>query len=191
MANDRPWRRFYPSQAKALDDQGFGLIKSADELIRESADAFGDKPAVTTALPNGWSASLSYREVDQYSQAFANYLRSIGLKSGEVVGLQSLNCAGFAIAILGILRANLAVTNINPLYTPYEMRHQLRDSGAKALVYMDLLGKTVEDAVTDQPDLHLVSMSLSDFFAPVRRTVLDVSLKRLAKKVPQTALNPV
>ena len=185
MSGARPWLKHYPPKASELNSAGLPARESADELVRRAATTFRDRAAVSTALPNGWTASLTYEDLEQKSAAFARFLREdLDLKSGDVVALQSLNCASFAVAILGILRAGLIVTNVNPLYTPYEMRHQLHDSGAKAIVFMDVLGETVEKALDGQTDVKLVSMSLSDFFESSKRSELLNSMKLADSKTP-------
>ncbi|MDB5871932.1 MAG: fadD2 [Ramlibacter sp.] len=133
---------------------------------------YGERAAFTFILPQGAHTSLSYRQVDALSSAFASWLiGGFGLSEGDVVAIQLPNCLHYPVAVLGAWKAGMIVTNVNPLYTEHEVRHQLVDSGAKALVACDLFLPRVE-AMIPELGVQLMVVSLWDFFnAPVAAAI--------------------
>jgi long-chain acyl-CoA synthetase len=148
----RPWFEHYPSDVPhEISDFGFTNLP---DLFKASSTEYAKQKAFTQVMPNGMNGSLTYRQVDQHSDSFARYLREeLGLKPGDRVAVQMPNCLSYPIVALGIFKAGLVLVNTNPLYTASEMIHQFRDSGAKALVIIDMfadrlpevLGKTNVD----------------------------------------------
>ncbi|MEM8985204.1 MAG: AMP-binding protein [Pseudomonadota bacterium] len=158
---------------------------TVDALVRDCAGKYGDAPFATTALPTGASVTLSYDEIERQSAAFAKYLRTgIGLAKGDVVGVQAPNCVSYVVGMLGVLRAGLVLSNINPLYTPHETQRQLKDCGAKALIVIDLFGDKVADSIKDTKVSTVISVSLLDFFPPARAMILGFVMKRVKRMVP-------
>lgn len=167
MSSTKLWEKSYPPELHnyELDEQ---LLSGnvADFAIRGALE-YGNKPAFSIALPTGMSATISYRELDKLSDAFAYYLANeLGLKEGEVVAIQLPNSLHYPIAVMGAWKAGLIVTNVNPLYTPHELEHQLTDSRAKVLVGCDLFLATAEPVVK-KLGLQLVVTSLGDFFPAI------------------------
>lgn len=160
----KPWHKFYSDEALNFDPENMDSQTLA-ALCDNAAQTHGDNPALSTILPNGAEATVSYRELRDHADAFAAYLREVvGLKAGETVALMSPNCIGFCVASLGIAKAGCVSTNVNPLYTWHELEHQLTDSNAQVLAIIDLFGDKV-DKVMDQTNIrHVVTLSLMDFF---------------------------
>ena len=179
-----PWEKFYTDEAKALDADALAH-KTLVERINEAGRQYATRPAATTILPNGASATLTYEAYLERSRDFAAYLRErAGLKRGETVALMTPNCIDFTIATSGALLAGAVCTNINPLYTAPELEHQLNDSQAKVLVIIDLFGDKV-DAVISNTSVHtVVTLSLVDFFPAMKRMLIGFVLKRVKKAIP-------
>jgi long-chain acyl-CoA synthetase len=182
--SERPWEKLYSEKAKAFDADNLEYTLLA-ELPRATAAKFGNRMALTTVLPNGASATIDYNEVERASSALAAYLREVcGLAAGDVVAVQSPNCADYAIAVFGALKAGCIATNVNPLYTEPEMEFQLTDSGAKALIVIDLFGDKVDKVLARTSVRHVVRMSLLDYFPGLKKAVLGFVLKRIKKMIP-------
>ncbi len=180
----RAWEKYYSDEAKAFDLSGMTSNRLPD-LLKESVAKNGPKPAVTTILPTGSETTISYAELGAYADQFAVYLRKVlNLNSGDTVALMTPNCIGFAAASMGVLRAGCVLTNVNPLYTEPEMAHQLSDSGAKVLVIIDLFGAKVDAVVGDSPVEHVVTLSIVDFFSPLKKMLLGAVLKYVRKVIP-------
>ncbi len=151
----------------------------------EAAEEYADQIAFTTVMPNGMYGSLRYREVDEMSDAFAYYLREVlGLESGDRVALQMPNCLSYPVCMLGILKAGCVVVNTNPLYTPEEMRHQFSDSGAKALVIVDLFADKLEEVLGETPVEHVVITRVPEFFPAVVKQITYGVMKYWNRAIP-------
>jgi long-chain acyl-CoA synthetase len=178
------WEKYYSSAARNFDVANMGP-QSLTAFLDHVAHTFGPRPALTTCLPNGSEATISYQQLKDHAENFARYLRDVlGLKQGDVVALMTPNCIGFGVAALGIAKAGCILTNVNPLYTESELQHQLSDSNATVLVVIDLFGDKV-DAVLAQTNLrHIVTLSLVEFFSPIKKATLGFALKHIRKVVP-------
>lgn len=151
-----------------------------EQVIEMAVHQYGDLPLLTTALPNGLSATLSFVEVETASANLARYFREVlKLEAGSVVAVQSPNCISYIVCLLGILRAGLVLSNVNPLYTEHETRHQLQDSGAKVLIGCTVFAETVDTAIADTDVQHVLAVSLTDFFPKWRRKALDFLLNKV------------
>lgn len=165
-----------------------------EDIMRQAAEAYAKLPFLTTALPNGLSATLTFEQVEAQSADLARYFREVlKLKPGSVVAIQSPNCIGYVVCLLGVLRAGLALSNVNPLYTEAETRRQLRDCKAEVLIASVLFASTVEGAVSGTDVQHVLSLSLSDFFPQGKRAVLEVMLRHVKRMerpfgIPHTTL---
>jgi len=178
----RPWLQHYPEGARA--DLPAPYFATPVALFADACRRFPNRP-IWVCLPNGMAASLTYREVDRYSNHFAAYLRHhLGLKRGDRVAIQMPNCLAYPVAMLGIMKAGCVGVNTNPLYTEDEMIHQFNDSGATALVVIDLFADKLPKVVAQTSIRHIVRVSLVDFFPWLRRTFLQIML-RLKGKVPR------
>jgi long-chain acyl-CoA synthetase len=177
------WTNYYPDTGKTFDPEA-GL-SHLGQVSAEAARQFGDRPAFSTQLPNGACATLSFREIDDCSDDFAVYLREVaGLDAGDCVALMSPNCLGFVIAAMGVFKAGCVCTNINPLYTAPEMAHQLKDSGARVLVIIDLFGDKADAVARSTPVEQIITISLLDFLPPLKKALMGFVLKRVKKAVP-------
>ncbi len=157
---------------------------SVVEVIENSFKRYADRPAFTSI-----GYTLTYRQIDEYSAAFANYLQNhTTLKPGDSIAIQMPNILQYPIAMYGALRAGLRVVNTNPLYTEREMLHQFNDSGAKALLCMDVFAKSVEN-VKDQTGIkHIIVTSLADMLPGFKRVLINAAAKHIKKMVPAYSL---
>jgi long-chain acyl-CoA synthetase len=184
MTAAKPWTDFYPESVSGYTDASITPRHLAEVAGIASAE-YGGRRAVSTQLPNGDCATLNFEELDRLSDDFAVYLREItSLQAGDVVAVMSVNCIDFLIAVFGVFKAGCICTNINPLYTAPEMEHQLKDSGAKVLVVVDLFGDKVDAVVSNTRVRHVVSVSLFDFFPPLKKALMGFVASRIRKMVP-------
>ena len=141
----RPWLATYAS-AGIVAELPTLRHASLAELVQERCAHFAAEqaakrlkhPAFSCVMPNGMNGRLSFAQVNDLSDAFAGYLRqTLGLKSGDRVAVQMPNCLAYPVVAFGVFKAGCVLVNTNPLYTPSEMAHQFKDSGAKVLVIVD------------------------------------------------------
>ena len=178
----KPWLKSYaPGVKHELSELPYSNIS---EMVTKSAERFKSRTAFTICLPNGFSASLTFTEIETLATHFATYLTAeLGLVKGDRVAVQMPNCLAYPIVAFGILRAGCVLVNVNPLYTEEEMKHQFNDSGAKALVIIDLFGNKLTNVIPKTQIRHIITASLADFFPLPLRAIIKLKLK-LSKQVP-------
>jgi long-chain acyl-CoA synthetase len=153
-----------------------------EAIVRDAALAYANKPFLTTALPNGISTSLTFADVERQSANLARYFREVlKLVPGTVVAVQSPNCISYVVCLLGVLRAGLVLSNVNPLYTESETRRQLRDCKAQVLIGSIIFADTIDAATAGTDVKHVISLSLTDFFPAVKRKGLDFLLRKVKR----------
>ncbi len=161
-------------------------------LLRDATERFADKTAFTTCMPNGMHGSLTYRQVAEYSDAFAVYLREVvGLAAGARVALQTPNCLAFPVVAFGVIKAGCVLVNTNPLYTPSEMEHQFRDSGAEALVIVDMFADKLEGILASTPVRKVIVAEVPQFFSRVPRAVIRLVMKWWNRVLPPVSVEHV
>lgn len=184
MTERQSWQKFWPEAARQFGEASVGHRHLA-EILPDAASLFGERPAVSTQLPNGACVTLNFNEIEALTADFAVWLREIaGVQAGDTVALMSPNCCDFLVAAFGIFTAGCVCTNVNPLYTAPEVEHQLKDSGAKVLVIADLFGDKAETVVNNTSVEHVVTLSLTDFFPPLKKALMGFVLKRVKKVIP-------
>lgn len=182
--SQRPWVEHYVQGTRP--DIPPIPYKHLPEMFRYVASQFGPRIAFTQCMPNGMDASLTFAETDRLSDAFAAYLReTVGLQAGDRVAVQLPNCLAYIVAAFGILKAGCVLVNTNPLYTPAEMTHQFADSGAKALVILDMFADRLPPVIPATQIETVVLASIADLFSPFRRTLIRAVLKYVKKEVPK------
>src|ERR1700722_59389 len=154
--NERPWLASYPSNVPAdIDTNAYASIV---QLLESACDRFRHRPAFANM-----GRTLDYDEVDTLSRHFASYLlNDLKLNKGDRVAIMLPNVLQYPIALFGILRAGLTVVNTNPLYTPRELRHQLHDSGASAIIVLDNFASVLEEVLRDTPVKHVITTALGE-----------------------------
>jgi long-chain acyl-CoA synthetase len=179
MSQERPWFKSYPQGVPHEVD--LDEYRSIVSVLDTAIEKFRDRPAFTN-----FGKALTYGEIDTLSRRFAAYLLGeLKLKKGDRVAIMMPNCLQYPIAIFGVLRAGLTVVNVNPMYTPRELKHQLNDSGAVVLLVVDNFGKTVQEAMTGTPLKHVITTGLGDLVGFPKGTVINFVLKYVKKLVPE------
>ncbi|WP_185984290.1 long-chain-fatty-acid--CoA ligase [Aureimonas mangrovi] len=178
---NKPWLQNYPEGVPAeLPEIPY---RSLSELLQEAFGRHGEKPAFKFM-----GRTMTYRELDEASRVFAAYLQSTGLQPGDRVALMMPNVLQYPVAVAGVLRAGMVVVNTNPLYTPRELEHQLKDSGAKAIVILENMAKTLEACRSKVPVEHVVVASVGDMLPAVKGFVVNLVLRHVKKMVPAFSL---
>jgi len=153
---------------------------SVVDVIEAAFEEFAERSAFTSI-----GHTVTYRDIDQYSAAFAYYLQNhTDLKRGDAIAIQMPNILQYPIALYGALRAGMRVVNTNPLYSEREMLYQFNDSGARALVCMNAFAKSVENVHKDTDINHIVVTGLGDMLPVLKRTVINGAAKYIRKIVP-------
>ncbi|MFZ6046887.1 long-chain-fatty-acid--CoA ligase FadD2 [Pseudomonas sp. CR3202] len=155
--------------------------KSVIEVFERSCKKFADRPAFSNL-----GVTLTYAELDRLSAAFAAYLQKhTDLAPGDRIAVQMPNVLQYPIAVFGALRAGLIVVNTNPLYTAREMRHQFKDAGVRALVYINLFGKLVEEVLPDTEIEYLIEARMGDLLPSLKGCLVNTLVKKVKKMVPE------
>ncbi|SQH76426.1 acyl-CoA synthetase (long-chain-fatty-acid--CoA ligase) [Shewanella benthica] len=151
------------------------------DMFETSVSRFADQPAFVNM-----GATLTYRKLEERSRAFAAYLQNeLKLEKGDRVAIMMPNLLQYPIALFGILRAGMVVVNVNPLYTPRELKHQLNDSGAKAIVVVSNFAHTLEKVVEQTPVESVILTGLGDLLSAPKRTLVNFVVKYIKKMVPK------
>src|ERR1700741_3734919 len=176
VAMERIWLKQYPTGVPAdIDTSQYGSLV---ELLEESFAKFADRKAFICM-----DKSISYRDLDEMSQAFAAFLQSKGLAKGARVALMMPNVLQYPIATAAGPRAGYAVVNVNPLYTPRELEHQLKDSGAEAIVVLENFATTVQQVLAKTAVKHVIVGSMGDLLG-FKGVIVNLVVRKLKKMVP-------
>lgn len=176
---EKVWLKSYPDDVVAeINPERY---QSLVEVFEESIERFPQNVAFTNM-----SHDMTYATLDKLSKDFAAYCQhELKLKAGDRIGIMMPNLLQYPVAMFGALRAGLVVVNVNPLYTPRELKHQLNDSGAKALVVLSNFADTVEKVISETPQLeHVIVSNLGDQFPAIKRTIVNFAVKYIKKMVP-------
>ncbi len=150
------------------------------DVLERSCKKYADRPAFSNM-----GETMTYGDLDRHSAAFASYLQNhTDLQPGDRIAVQMPNVLQFPIAVFGAVRAGLIVVNTNPLYTAREMRHQFTDSGAKALIYMNVFGHLVQEVLPDTKIKYLFEARMGDMLSPLKGFMVNTVVKRVKKMVP-------
>ncbi|MCU0832438.1 MAG: AMP-binding protein, partial [Rhizobiaceae bacterium] len=182
MQLDRPWTAFYgPSVRATIPAAPF---RSIGELVSASATLYGDAPAFTCCLPNGMNGTLSFRQVDEMSDALAVWLREIaGLKAGDRVALQAPNGLPFPVAAFAAFKAGCILVNVNPLYTAEEMARQFADAEPAALIIVDMFADKLPEALKGHPIPNIIVTRVAEFFPALPRGIVGLVQKHWDKSI--------
>jgi len=128
--------------------------------------------------------SISFAQIDEMSRALAAYLQSLGLDKGDRVALMMPNIPQYPVAVAAVLRAGYVVVNVNPLYTPRELEHQLKDAGAKAIVIIENFAATLQQVINQVPTKHVVLASMGDLLGFPKGLIVNYVVRKVKKLVP-------
>jgi long-chain acyl-CoA synthetase len=176
-----PWLKHYPAGVPhTIDPDQYGSLV---QLLDESFKKYRELPAYYFM-----GKAMSFGQVDDASRAFAGYLQSLGLAKGDRVAVMMPNVFQYPIAVAGILRAGMTLVNVNPLYTPRELEHQLKDSGAKAIVIIENFAATLQACIDAVPTKHVVLAAMGDQLGLVKGTLVNYVVRKVKKMVPAFSL---
>jgi long-chain acyl-CoA synthetase len=173
---ERIWLKQYPAGVPA--DIDVSQYTSLVELLEESFAKFADRKAFICM-----DKSITYRDLDEMSLALAAYLQSKGLQKGARVALMMPNVLQYPVSTAAVLRAGYAVVNVNPLYTPRELEHQLKDSGAEAIIVLENFATTVQQVIGKTAVKHVIVGSMGDLLG-FKGVIVNLVVRRLKKMVP-------
>ena len=174
---DRVWLGSYPEGVPAdIDPDQYDSLVA---LMEASFQRYADRTAYSFMGRN-----ISYRQVDEESLALAAYLQSLGLSKGDRVAIMMPNVPQYPVSVAAVLRSGFVVVNVNPLYTPRELEHQLKDSGAKAIVIIENFAATLEKCVGNTPVQHVVLASMGDRLGLLKGAVVNHVVRKIKKLVP-------
>jgi len=175
---NKPWLKNYPAGMPAEIDAD--LFSSVPDMFEKVAQKFGDRPAY-----HNLGRTLSYTELAKLSRDFAAFLQGLpGMAKGDRVAVMAPNLLQYPIALFGILRAGMTVVNVNPLYTPRELEHQLKDSGAKVIVILENFAHTLEEVLPRTPVMRVITTQVGDMLPAPKRWIVNLVIKRVKKMVP-------
>ncbi|RXH05898.1 long-chain fatty acid--CoA ligase [Bradyrhizobium vignae] len=177
---ERIWLKQYPPGVPA--DIEPTQYTSLVDLLEESFTKFADRKAFICM-----DKSISYRDLDQMSIALAAYLQGRGLQRGARVAIMMPNVLQYPVATAAVLRAGFAVVNVNPLYTPRELEHQLEDSGAEAIIVLENFAHTVEQVIAKTQVKHVIVASMGDLLG-FKGVIVNLVVRRVKKMVPAWSL---
>ncbi|WP_156322135.1 long-chain-fatty-acid--CoA ligase FadD [Winslowiella iniecta] len=173
------WLNRYPADVPAeINSERY---TSLIDLFEQAAKRYADQPAFINM-----GQAMTFRKLEERSRAFAAYLQEgLGLKKGDRVALMMPNLLQYPIALFGVLRAGMIVVNVNPLYTPRELEHQLNDSGASAIVLVSNFAHTLEKVVDRTQVKHVILTRLGDQLSPAKATLVNFVVKYIKRLVPK------
>jgi long-chain acyl-CoA synthetase len=177
----RPWLKAYPKGVPAtIDIASLGTIS---DMLADSARRYADRPAFES-----FGKKLTFAEIEQASLAFAAFLQSKGLKKGDRVALMMPNVMAYPVSLFGALRGGYTVVNVNPLYTPRELEHQLNDSGAKAIVVLENFAHVLEEAKPKLKTLEHVVVSTAGDMLGLKGMIVNLVARKVKKVVKAFSL---
>jgi long-chain acyl-CoA synthetase len=177
---ERVWLKQYPAGVPA--DIDVTQYASLVELLEESFAKFADRKAFICM-----DKSITYRDLDEMSVALGAYLQSKGLAKGARVALMMPNVLQYPVATAAVLRAGYAVVNVNPLYTPRELEHQLKDSGAEAIVVLENFAHTVQQVIGHTALKQVIIGSMGEMLG-LKGVIVNLVVRRVKKMVPAYSL---
>jgi len=175
---DKFWLKEYaPGVPAEVDNGGF---RSLRDLIETSFKEYAARPAYTCM-----DVTLTYADLDRLSRHMAAWLQErAGLAKGDRIAIMLPNILQYPVVLCAALRAGLIIVNVNPLYTPRELEHQLRDSGARAIVILENFATTLEKVIGETPVETVVTTGVGDLFGTPKRQIVNFVVRRVKKQVP-------
>ena len=176
------WNDKYPADVpRSINPAEYASVL---EVFHQSVKKFGDLPAMSNM-----GYTLTYRELDKLSAAFAAYIQNeTDLRPGDRIAVQMPNILQYPVTVFGAMRAGLVVVNTNPLYTAREMLHQFNDSGAKALVAVSNFGNLVQEVLPQTGIKYLFLTELGDALPPLKRFITNAVVRYVKKLIPEYSL---
>ncbi len=178
---DRPWLSSYsPGVPADIDGSQY---TSLVQLMEESFQKFADRTAYSFM-----GKDVTFGQTDALSRSLAAYLQGLGLAKGDRVAIMMPNVPQYPVAVAAILRAGLVVVNVNPLYTPRELEHQLKDSGSKAIIIIENFANTLQQCIAATPVKHVVLAAMGDQLGFLKGKLVNYVVRNVKKMVPAFSL---
>ena len=174
---DRFWLKSYPEGIPA--DIDCNQYESLVQLIEEAFRKYASMPAYSCM-----GATLTYRQLDENSAAIAAWLQSKGLGKGKRVAIMMPNVLQYPVVLAGVLRAGCTVVNVNPLYTPRELEHQLKDSGADAIFILENFAATLQQVADKVPTKRVIVCAMGDLLGFAKGLLVNFVVRNVKKMVP-------
>ena len=178
---DKIWLKSYPDSVPAEID--CTQYRSVTHLLEESFQKYADRNAFVCM-----DKFMTYRELDQLSRQMGAWLQSKGLQRGARVAIMLPNVLQYPVAMAAILRAGYTVVNVNPLYTPRELQHQLIDSGSEAIIVLENFATTVEQVLPHTQVKHVIVATMGDLLGGLKGTIVNFVVRKIKKMVPAFSL---
>ncbi len=178
---DKFWLKSYPKGVPAEID--FNQYRSLVHLLEDAFQKYGDRNAFVCM-----DKFMTYKELDQLSGQLGAWLQNKGLAKGSRVAVMMPNILQYPVSIAAILRAGYVVVNVNPLYTPRELEHQLKDSGAEVLIVLENFAETVEKVIDKTKVKHLLVASIGDLLGGLKGMITNFVVRKVKKLVPAYSL---
>lgn len=176
---EKIWLSRYPADVPAEIDPD--RYSSLIEMFENSVRRYADRPAFVNM-----GEVMTFRKLEERSRAFAAYLQNqLKLQKGDRVALMMPNLLQYPVALFGVLRAGLVVVNVNPLYTPRELEHQLKDSGASTIVIVSNFAHTLEKVVHNTAVKHVILTRMGDQLSTAKGTLVNFVVKYIKRLVPK------
>ena len=171
MSRKKPWLKNYPENTP--EELVFDPRKTLVRILDEAETEYSDNKAFVN-----FGVSMSYQQVAKDSRSFAAYLQNVlGLKKGDRLAIMMPNLLQYPVAVFGALRAGLIVVNVNPLYTPRELEHQLRDSGAKAILIFEGSAHVLQEVMDKVSIEHVIITKIGDYLGSLKGTLMNFVVK--------------
>jgi long-chain acyl-CoA synthetase len=178
---DKFWLKSYQEGVPAEID--FTQYRSLNQLLEEAFKKYADRNAYACM-----DKTITYGELDTMSQQLGAWLQSRGMKQGARVAVMMPNILQYPVAMAAVLRAGYVLVNVNPLYTPRELQHQLVDSGAEAIIVLENFATTVEQVLPKTKVKHVVVANMGDLMGFVKGTIVNLVVRKVKKMVPAFSL---
>ncbi len=174
---EKIWLKHYPAgvPAQVRTDRYPSLLALLDEGFHKH----GTLPAYKYL-----GRSFSFADIDAHARALAAYLQTVGLERGDRVAIMLPNIPQYPVAVAAILRAGFVVVNVNPLYTPRELEHQLKDSGARAIIVLENFAATLQQVLDAVPTKQVILASMGDMLGSLQRALVNHVVRKTKKLVP-------
>jgi len=181
MTTSQPWLSSYEPGVPATINPGeySSLVDLLDQAFKQHA-----KRDMAAFMGVHWT----FEQVDELSRAMAGYFQSLGLAKGARIALMMPNVPQYVVAIAAVLRAGYVVVNVNPLYTPRELEHQLKDAGAEAIVILENFATTLQEVISRTPVKTVVLAAMGDLLPFLKGTLVNLVVRHVKKMVPAFSL---
>jgi len=178
---DKFWLKSYQEGVPAEID--WTQYRSLTHLLEEAFRKYADRKAYACM-----DSTITYAELDRLSQQMGAWLQSRGMEKGARVAIMLPNVLQYPVAMAAVLRAGYVIVNVNPLYTPRELQHQLVDSGAQAIIVLENFANTVQEVVANTGVKHVIVATMGDMLGTVKGAIVNLVVRRVKKMVPAFSL---